>query len=170
MFCSGRQHQIMFFFLFWHQHGFCFVPVSLILFFSPFPASTTWMASTSWCLFCCCFSFCQQHSVRLFWHEQHCFCLFRQSWEKSNWKFRPNFSNFFGLAWFCKERRGEVAWLWEVKSIFTCQGHISQVKTRAGSEWVTAWQGKAVIRLFSDRNITGIVVVPRNLNPFLQRL
>ena len=22
-------------------------------FFSPFPASTTWMASTSWCLFCC---------------------------------------------------------------------------------------------------------------------
>lgn len=63
-------------------------------------------SSASWCLFS--FSFCQQHSVCLLWHEQHCFCLFWQSWEIFNFKICSKFGNFFGLAWFCKERRGEV--------------------------------------------------------------
>ena len=103
-------------------------------FSSLFPASTTWMASTSWCLFS--FSFCQQHCVCLFRHEQHCFCLFRQSWEKSNSKIRPNFSNF--LVWHDSVKKGKERLCDFERLSQSSHARVTSVKSKQG-QGVTEW-------------------------------
>ena len=51
-------------------------------------------------------------------------------------KFGPNFTNWFGLAKFCKVRQREVAWLFQKLCDFTHQGHINQISKRGVTEWL----------------------------------
>ena len=74
-------------------------------------------------------------------------------WVKGTSPLGPNFTHCTGLVCrFCKIKQGDVAWLWEVTLIFTRQGNINQVSTRAPAYWLTdlGKVSKQKMKIFHD--------------------